>query len=94
MIVAVLCMQGREVKTRRVHALLQRRRPGKGLPIDHRPVPILHEGVRLRSMTIAPAWEDHTVYSNLAQVYFKYGQPPIEARRFRSECSGVAITID
>lgn len=93
-IIALLCMQGREVKTRRVHALLQRRRPGKRLPIDHRPVPILHEGVRLRSMTAAPAWEDYTVYNNRAQVYSRYGRSLIEARRFRPENCDGAITID
>lgn len=68
-IIAVLCLQRREGETRRVHALLQRRRPGKGLPIDHRPVPIVHEGVRLRSMTATSAWGDYTMYNSAAQVY-------------------------
>lgn len=51
--VAVLCLQGREGQAGRVHAVLQRRRSGQGLQLDHRPIPQLHEGLRLRGM-IAP----------------------------------------
>ncbi|KZL81284.1 hypothetical protein CI238_00404 [Colletotrichum incanum] len=47
---ALLCMQGREGQARRVHALLQRRRPVQRLPVHDRPVPGLHEGVRFHGV--------------------------------------------
>lgn len=48
--IALLRVQGREVEAGRVHAVLERRGPGQGLPVDDRPIPDVHEGLRLRDM--------------------------------------------
>lgn len=57
-LIALLRLQGRESRPRRVHALLQRERPARGVPGFGREIPELHDGVRIQNRMRKSRWRN------------------------------------